>query len=755
MIPPEQQLAQAYQLHQAGQFNQAEKVYRQLQPLIPDNPTLWLLSAALAEHNKDYDQALFYIDKAIKLPGSQKNADILQAKGEILRQMKEFGQAKRWFEKALKANPNHLNAYINYILTLITAQTKQDLAKADFQLRKAKKIDPAHPLLLNAEGLIRLEQHEPELAEQAFEKALAIVPQNPEFEGNYILALMALKKYEKALPIIQRNLDLDPGNLKFKFNKAVCLEKKGDISAATSELSLVTYEVLTKYPEISLNFFDLLKRLSLTEKAIALLEEQQQAEGELDSDHKQWLLTFYSSGKRFNAALSLAEDILAHQPSSQDLRLIMDLYIQTCFYHGQQQIIEKIGPAKYPYCASFLHEVTLIHSSDDAIAVLGGFTDKYKNKNKSRSRPITAPTILSHSSPLKLAFLSSDIRTHSVGKFVLPFLRHYDRDKLEITILANHHQQEDPYAIEAEKLTHQTHNIWALNTEDVSKLVAENQPDILMELNGHTALARLELVQARLAPIQIAWLGFPFSTATPSMDYFLVDHMLKPEDQRQFSEKLLTMDGPWISVEYDNLPDIAPLPYQQARRITFGSMTNLYKITPQTIALWSKVLHQVPTASFLLVYPLGESQAIIDNIKTAFAAHQIDPNRIVFLDNRKAKMSHYDCYAHIDIALDTLPLTGGTTTIDAIGMGVPVVTLQGPCLHQRLSHSILSYGNLGYLSAATEAEFIEIAVNLAQNPENIASQRLAMRDNLQKSPLMDSTQFAENLTNCLFSCREA
>ena len=754
MIPPEQQLAQAYQLHQAGQFSQAEQAYQQLQILIPDNPTLWLLSAALAEQKKDYDQALSYIDKAVKLPGSQKNADILQAKGEILRQMKEYGQAKRWFEKALKANPNHLNAYINYILTLITVQTKQDLAKADFQLRKAQKIDPAHPLLLNAEGLIRLEQKEPELAEQAFEKALATMPQNPEFEGNHILALMALKKHEKALPIIQRNLDKDPGNLKFKFNKAVCLEKTGDISKAISELSLVTSDVLAQYSEISLAFFDLLKRLSLTQKGIALLEEKQKNEDGLDSEHKQWLLIFYSADKKFESALNLAEDILAHDPTTQDLRLIMDLYIQTCSYHGQQQVIQKIGAGKHPYCASFLHEITLVNSSEEAIGILDSFTSKYRQKNKSGSASIKAPAILTQTSPLKLAFLSSDIRTHSVGKFVLPFLRHYDPDKLEITILANHHQQEDPYAIEAEKLTHQTHNIWSLNTDEVRKLVEENQPDIVMELNGHTALARLELIQARLAPIQIAWLGFPFSTATPNMDYFLVDQMLKPQDQRQFSEKLLTMDGPWISVNYDDLPETAPLPYQQARRITFGSMTNLYKITPQTITLWSKVLHHVPNASFLLVYPLGESQTIINNIKTAFATHQIDPNRIVFLDNRKAKMSHYDCYAHIDIALDTLPLTGGTTTIDAIGMGVPVVTLQGPCLHQRLSHSILSYGNLGHLSAATEAEFIEIAVKLAQNPETLAKQRLEMRDNLQMSPLMNSAQFAENLTNCLFSCQE-
>ncbi len=749
MISPEQRLSQAYNLHQAGDLAAADQEYQILRDLIPKNATIWLLSAALEEQQHHYAPALAYINQALRLPESQKNADVLQAKGEILRQMDQASDACRWFEKALKVTPDHLNARINYILALIScsAKDKNALKKAEFQLKKSYKIAPDHPLLFNAEGLILLEKKQPKHARIYFEKAMKLISDNPDFEGNYIITLLMLEEYQLAQSFIDKNLLKEPQNLKFKYHKSVCLEKTGEIQAAINALSDVTYDSFIQFSSLQSLFLQHLKHLNMHDKGIALLEEMQ-LHDTLETDLLHWLISFYSGTKKYQKGLKVARDLIAANPTPQDLRLCMDLFIQTCQYQDQQYVISRLNK---PYCASFLHELTFIDRPDQAKEILDIFYQKQTVPKNSITSRQPAPHITSHTRPLKIAFLSSDIRTHSVGKFVLPFLRNYDPEALEITILANHHHFDDRMALEADDLTYQTHYISTLTTQEIFDKVAQNQPEIVIELNGHTALSRLDLISKRLAPTQIAWLGFPFSTATPNMDYFLVDSCLHPEDPQQFSEKLLVIEGPWISVNYDSLPEISPLPYDHAKRLTFGSMTNLYKITESSLDLWSLVLKNVPNSSFLLVYPLGESLKIIDSLKQQFAQRNIDPNRIVFLDNRTAKISHYDCYAHIDIALDTLPLTGGTTTIDAIGMGVPVITLQGPCLHQRLSHSILSYAQLGHFSAKTKEEFVRLATDLAADPQALGHLRATMRDRLQSSELTNASLFSKRLTETLLS----
>jgi len=360
------------------------------------------------------------------------------------------------------------------------------------------------------------------------------------------------------------------------------------------------------------------------------------------------------------------------------------------------------------------------------------------------------PTWAKHDK-VRVGFLSSDLRDHSVGKHITPLMENFDSERLEVYGYSAWNAEGDRvHEALAQRMNGGIRNVSNLMARDVAAVIRADEIDILFELNGHTMGARLDVVPYRPAPVQIEWLGFPFTTGLKDLDYFLLDEHVAPADLSLMLEKPLMMPESWtIFGGYPDMPITGTLPVEENGYITFGSLNAPYKMTRPTIEAWSRVMLQVPNSRMMIVRPDVKSRILCANIANEFNNCGINPERIGFFDNRSNKINFQNCYNFIDMTMDTMPVTGGTTTCDAMWMGVPVVTLAGPSYHQRISHALLSHIGLQELSTTSLDEFVQRSVDLAGDIDSLRFLRRNLRTILRESYLCDGPRYATHFCDVM------
>ncbi len=358
-------------------------------------------------------------------------------------------------------------------------------------------------------------------------------------------------------------------------------------------------------------------------------------------------------------------------------------------------------------------------------------------------------------SKLKIGLLSSDLKSHSVVNFVLPILRNYDRDQFEIHCYAPGEALNDKKQIMVKELVDSFHVFRNLDLRHAAEKISDDGIDVLLELNGFTKDTMIGALCYRPAPVQVYWLGYPFTTGLPEMDHILVDNYFAPENNDWLAEDPLLMPESWVSFDSFLDIDIADkLPVELNGKLTFGTLNAPYKFTRDTIAVWATIMKQFENSQFLLVRPEADSRVLQQNLREHFARCGIEPERIQFLNNRKFGNSHLAYYNMIDISLDSFPQTGGTTTCDAIWMGVPVISLVGPSMHQRVSYSLLENAGCGELACFSLEEYMQKAVMLGNDITSLREYRHNMRPALLNSPLCQGDRFTKNFQNVIVGAYE-
>jgi predicted O-linked N-acetylglucosamine transferase (SPINDLY family) len=345
--------------------------------------------------------------------------------------------------------------------------------------------------------------------------------------------------------------------------------------------------------------------------------------------------------------------------------------------------------------------------------------------------------------------MSSDLRQHSVAKFVLPLFEHYDREKFEI-IAYSPFERPDHIQLMIKELITEFKVTQDMSEYEIAQIIREDEIDVLFELNGFTRDNRLRVFPYKAAPIQIFWLGYPFTTGIPEVDYLLLDPYVKPVDEGTLIEKPLVMPESWVCFgEFDDEPINPVLPLERNGYVTFGSLNNPYKLTRKTIAQWAEIMNRVPDSRFLYVRSECKSMILCNNLISEFGSHGIGPERLHFVNNTGMPISHLSFYDEMDISLDPFPLTGGTTTCDSLWMGVPVISKVGAAMHQRLSYSLMTSVGLQELCVETDEDYIEKAVALANEPEALQLLRQELRPTIQNSALCRSEDFARNFCDLM------
>ena len=354
----------------------------------------------------------------------------------------------------------------------------------------------------------------------------------------------------------------------------------------------------------------------------------------------------------------------------------------------------------------------------------------------------TATPLRPHRAPpgarIRVGFMSSDLRHHPVSYFAQPIFDHYNRDRFDLFAYSFHPGEADAVQQQIAEQVSAFRVMPNMPEREIARRIADDRLDILFELGGSTHLNRLEVMAHQPAPIQVSWLGYPHSSGLSRIGHILVDPYLRPPDPRLLLEQPFEMPSSWVSLGRLGFTDhpIQPgLPEERAGRLTFGTMNNPYKFAPEAIALWARVLQRVPGSRFLIVRPEAGVVMFRANMARAFARHGIAPDRLAYAAVRGQHMGLYNA---IDIALDTLPQTGGTTTCECLWMGVPTVSLVGPAFFERLSFSNLANAGLRDLAVDTPDAYVEAAVALAADVERRRALRLGLRETIRQSPLGDS-----------------
>ena len=354
---------------------------------------------------------------------------------------------------------------------------------------------------------------------------------------------------------------------------------------------------------------------------------------------------------------------------------------------------------------------------------------------------------------LRIAFLSPDFRVHSVAFFIEPILRHLDRTRFEI-LLYHDHFATDAMTGRLRGLADVWRQFAGQATRVVEAAVREDDPDVLVDLAGHTGFNRLDLFAQRAAPVQVSYLGYPNTTGLRAVDYRFTDAIVDPVGvaDRLHTERLIRFaPTAWAYVPPVDAPAPGPAPGGSGAPITFGSFNALSKLSPSTIRVWKELLEAVPQ-SRLLVKSVG---LVPERWSRTLAAAGLDPARIELLRETASIADHLALYARIDVALDPFPYNGTTTSVEALWMGVPLVTLAGDRHAGRVGASLLTAIGHPEWIARSEADYVRLAAELAADQRRRQDLRTGLREQMLGSPLMDHRGQAARFGDALEACFEA
>ena len=328
-----------------------------------------------------------------------------------------------------------------------------------------------------------------------------------------------------------------------------------------------------------------------------------------------------------------------------------------------------------------------------------------------------------------------------------PLLEQWDRQKLEITLYACGEQFDD-YSARLQAKADRWVNLQGKSDEACVEQILQDEIDILMDLAGHTAGNRLALFGRKPAPIQATYLGYYGTTGLPQVDYWVSDYVLHPPENDGHdpcTEERWRLNRCYVS--YRPLPSAPPVqvpPCQENVVITFGSFNQSRKITPRTASHWMGVLNAIPNSKLLLKSKnLGE-EVECQRIKNLFEGMGLSLDRLELRGHSPSVEEHLAAYNDVDIALDTFPYTGCTTTADALWMGVPVLTVAGDSMVSRQAAAVLRGVGLERWICRNGTEMVERAITLANDKESLQQQRLQQR-RVANSELLDHEGLAANL----------
>ena len=775
---PQADLIRLFGLFNAGNHAEMEALAADLASRYPGDGQSWKAwGIALMSQRKD---ALAVLRRATALLPA--DVDVLSNLGGVLVARGELDEASDCYRRALRIQPGFAQAHSN-LGDVMARQGHWQAAEAS--CRQALSLQPglaaAHLNLGNAlKGLGRLNDavasyretvaRSPHLAEghtalgmalrqQGFvaeavahlNKSVVLRPDHAATHDQLGVALHAAGQTEAALGSLQRALVLQPRSAAAHFHLGNVLADLGRTDKAVRHY----HDALALEPghaEVQANLGVSLLALKQVVPAVAALRQAVA----LQPSHA---LTHSNLGNALMAQ-GLMHDALASH--AQALALAPELGL---VHRNLAHVLKAVGEPEAALAQ--LEQALALDPEHLAVHSEVMFVQQYLAQTPSRgearlaaarrfgelahrrARPFTSWA----NSPLperclRIGLLSADLRAHPVGYFVETVLAALSRaatGRVDILVYANQ-RENDAVSQRLRPCCSQWHTVVDLDDTALANLIRNDKVDVLIDLSGHTLNNRLPVLAWKPAPVQLSWLGYCGSTGLSSVDALIADPWIVPENcTGEFIEPVVRLPQTFLCFTPPPF-DLAagPPPAHADGGIRFGCFNQLAKMNDEVVAVWAKVLQAVAGSRLLLQAQTLQDPAIGARVFDRFARNGIRPDRLS-LQPAQDRASYLAAYRQVDIALDPFPYPGGTTTLEALWMGVPVLTLPGSSALSRQGFSILQNLGLGDWVAKDADEYVSLAVQHAADKMTLAALQHSLRERLLSSPLCDAPHFAGHL----------
>ena len=347
----------------------------------------------------------------------------------------------------------------------------------------------------------------------------------------------------------------------------------------------------------------------------------------------------------------------------------------------------------------------------------------------------------SKNSKIKVGFITPYFAGNAIDGFLLSVLKNLDQSNFEI--VGFNLNKSNNKSDHLKNYFNEWYHVYALNNYDLINLIRKKNINILIDLVGHGPGNRLEIFKNRAAPLQISWLGYINTTGLKEMDYIIVDpNLIKKEERHLYSEKVLYLPEIWNSHEELNKNLKINIPCNVNNYVTFGSFNNFRKISSTVVDVWSKILTKT-NSKLIVKSSMNNREDVRVKFLNKFSKELVNKNKIIMIEGQKEKSEHLLMYNDIDVALDTFPYTGVTTSFEAIWMGVPVLTMRGHNFTSRCGESININCDMEDFIAQNKNDYIEKAINLTKNINYLKSLKKNLRNKAINSSLFKPKEFSK------------
>jgi len=686
------------------------------------------------------DAAIACYEEALRL-----KPDFAEARynlGVALEFQKRFSEAAACYQSALRLRPDYAEAH-NNLGNVHKEQGRLEDAAACYQ--RALELKPDFGGAHNNLGNIRQAQGRLPEAITCYELALALDPSYAEAHNNLGTALKDQGRLREASACFEQALRLKPDFAEAHFNLGNALDCQGRRLEATACYQRAVH-LRPDYAEGHNNLGNVLKELGRLDEAIAHFQRALEFNPNFAEAHNN-LGTVFKDQERLDEAsacymraLQLKPDYAEAHSNLGTVRKDQGRLTDAIASFGRAVELKPESAASHSNLAYSLH----FCPGYDARAI----REEQCRWDQQHARPL-ARLLLPHANDpapnrlLRIGYVSPDFSLHPVGRFLLPLLQAHDHESVQVFCYSS---VAAPDKITDDCRAHA--DVWrdvlGRSDADVAQAIRHDRIDILVDLTMHMGNNRLLVFARKPAPVQVTYLAYCGTTGLAAIDYRLTDPYLDPPGQNgriYVEESIHLPETYWCYRPPLEVPEVAALPALENKYVTFGCLNNFCKVTEPTLEAWSRLLAALPEARLLLHARAGSHR---DEVRAFFGGRGVGPERVTFVDLAPLPR-YFSTYESLDIALDPFPYGGGTTTCDALWMGVPVVSLAGQTAVGRAGLSILSNVGLAELVAHDSDTYVRLALELAQDVERLRELRAGLRDRLRASPLLNASSFARNV----------
>ncbi len=731
-------LSLALKYQNTGHLEQAEAIYRKVLSTAPNQPEALHLLGLVEAHRGRCDEALGLIRKAIAI--RPEYAEAQSNLGNLLKTQNLLEEAVAAYYEAIAVKPNFAEAYYNLggalrqlgrldeavdayhsalEITPNVAAIHNNLANvlrergdsndALTAYRRALDLKPDYVEALSNLGALLVDRGD--LTEAVFlcQQALSLRPGHAEAHNNLGNAYIALGQYENSGQAFLAATHYDPGFAEAWNNLGSALREQGRLTDAVAAFRRAI-AISPHFAAAHNNLGNALRSVGRLGEASTALLRALALKPDLAQAHNN-LANIYKDQARLPEAIAAFRRAVELDPSLTRA-------------HGNLAFCMIYDPTTT--AAEIFHESRSWASRFDGLARTGHQNDPEPERR------------------LRIGYVSPDFRRHSVAYFLEPLMQAHRREVVEIFCYAEV-ARPDEVTDRLKALSDHWCDTCGRDDATVAGIVEADGVDILVDLAGHTADNRLAVFARKPAPVQVSWLGYPATIGLTAIDYRLTDALADPpgESDHVHSEKLVRLPhGFHCYLPPAEMPSVGPLPAQSTGQVTYGSFNTLAKLTPQVVATWAQVLQRVPGSRLLIKNKSLADTETRRHLLDLFGREGIGGAQLELLPFVAKTGGHLAIYNQVDIALDSFPYNGTTTSCEAMWMGVPFVSLSGDRHAGRVGASLLRSIGLDRLLARTADDYIELAIELADDLDALAALRAGLRSRMRASPLCDAKAFA-------------